>query len=287
MGSKTIAAGSGKEGVMEKLLVVENVQSLREQLRSLFEQEYILLEAADRHQAIELFLSQTPKVVLLDLGLPPDQEGTSEGFLCLKWMVEARPATKVVVMTGGERETGYRAIGCGAYDFCQRPVEVEALKIIIHRAFHLTRIEEQKTRLQDALERSSAGIEGIAGQLTAIKALMASLQMSAAWDLPDMDVRVSELMAARSAAKGATVPAGGARGGAIVAQPEVEVTPPPGNLTLREVRDMVEKGMISAAFGNCGGNMARASEMLGVSRPALYDLMKKHGLQKPPHHRHS
>jgi two-component system NtrC family response regulator len=49
-------------------------------------------------------------------------------------------------------------------------------------------------------------------------------------------------------------------------------------LTLREARDRVEKEMIISAMEKQEGNIAKTAEELGISRPALYDLMKKHGL---------
>jgi two-component system NtrC family response regulator len=52
----------------------------------------------------------------------------------------------------------------------------------------------------------------------------------------------------------------------------------PKNVSLREARDKVEAEMISLALENQNGNIVKAAEELGVTRPTLYDLMKKHGL---------
>lgn len=250
---------------MEKLLIVEDVQSLREQLKWGLADEYSVLEAGDRLAALELFAAHAPKVVLLDLGLPPDLRGTTEGFRCLDAMIAQASGTKVVVLTGNqEKETAYRAVACGAYDFYQKPVDLGELRIIVRRALHLSVIEEQGRRLQQVLEMSNVGIEGIADHCSAIQELLAPLQKAA---------RTHRIEHERQRPPGES----GAR--SEIEHPD-EVGIGMGHLTLREVRDRVEKSMVHAAVENCGWNMAKASELLGVSRPALYDLMKKHRLFK-------
>jgi two-component system NtrC family response regulator len=49
-------------------------------------------------------------------------------------------------------------------------------------------------------------------------------------------------------------------------------------LTLKEARDRVERDMIMSVMREHGGNIVKAAEALGVSRPTLYDLMRKHGI---------
>jgi len=51
-------------------------------------------------------------------------------------------------------------------------------------------------------------------------------------------------------------------------------------MTLKEARDRVERDLITSVLGEHGGNIAKASQVLGVSRPTLYDLMKKHGMEQ-------
>jgi len=45
------------------------------------------------------------------------------------------------------------------------------------------------------------------------------------------------------------------------------------------IRDNAERGAVIAALGRVNGNMVKAAELLGVSRPTLYDLMHRLGLK--------
>jgi two-component system NtrC family response regulator len=56
--------------------------------------------------------------------------------------------------------------------------------------------------------------------------------------------------------------------------------PLPEVVTLKDARDRVEREMIINALERQEGNIAKAAEILGVSRPTLYDLIKKYGLAK-------
>jgi two-component system NtrC family response regulator len=89
-----------------------------------------------------------PAVVTLDLGLPPDPDGTSEGFAVLDAIMALKPDTKVVVASGhGARESTLKAIERGAYDFYQKPLDIDALGLIVRRAYNLHQIEAENRRL--------------------------------------------------------------------------------------------------------------------------------------------
>jgi len=132
-----------------KLLVVEDDEGLQRQLRWAYE-DYEVLVASDRNAAINLVRSQEPAVVTLDLGLPPDPDGVSEGFAALETILSLKPDIKVIVASGhGARESALRAIGSGAYDFYQKPVDVDQLGLIVRRAFQLHDIEMENRRLEE------------------------------------------------------------------------------------------------------------------------------------------
>ena len=130
-----------------KLLVVEDDEGLQAQLKWAYE-DYEVVIAGDRDSALTALRSEAPAVVPLDLGLPPDPDGTSEGFAVLDAIMELKPDTKVIVASGhGARESALQAIERGAYDFYQKPVDIEQLHLIVERAMRLHRIEHENRQL--------------------------------------------------------------------------------------------------------------------------------------------
>ena len=126
-----------------KLLVVEDDAGLQKQLKWCFD-EYEVLMAATRSEAIAQLRRFEPAVVLQDLGLPPDPEGVDEGMATLREILTIAPQTKVIVVTGNhDRDNAVRAVSLGAYDFYQKPVDTEVLRLIVSRAFHIHALEEQ------------------------------------------------------------------------------------------------------------------------------------------------
>ena len=132
------------------LLVVEDDEGLQRQLKWAYE-GYRVMIAGSRSEALEMLRAHEPAVVTLDLGLPPDPDGTTEGFATLQEIVALQPGTKVIVASGhGARESALRAIALGAYDFYRKPVDIDELGLIVARAFHLHEIEEENRRLEAA-----------------------------------------------------------------------------------------------------------------------------------------
>jgi two-component system NtrC family response regulator len=130
------------------LLVVEDDEGLQAQLKWAYD-DFEVVIAGDRDAALTALRAYEPKVVTLDLGLPPDPDGTTEGFAVLEQITSLKPDTKVIVASGhGARESALNAIERGAYDFYQKPVDIDALGLIVRRAFNLHAIEEENRRLQ-------------------------------------------------------------------------------------------------------------------------------------------
>ena len=129
------------------LLVVEDDAGLQRQLRWAYE-DYEVVVAGDRPAALAALREHKPAVVTLDLGLPPDADGTSEGFATLEEIMTTAPYTKVIVASGhGARESARRAIALGAFDFYQKPVDIDELGFIVGRAFHVAQLEAENRRL--------------------------------------------------------------------------------------------------------------------------------------------
>lgn len=142
---------------LRKLLVVEDDEGLQRQLKWAYE-DYEVVTATTRKAAMDALRLHEPDVVTLDLGLPPDPDGTSEGFAALEEILAAKPDTKVIVASGhGARESALRAIASGAYDFYQKPVDIDALGLIVGRAFHLHDIEEENRKLAKASANTELG----------------------------------------------------------------------------------------------------------------------------------
>lgn len=146
-----------------KLLIVEDDEGLQRQLRWAYE-DYDVIAAGDRASAIEMLRLHEPAVVTLDLGLPPDPDGTSEGFATLAEIMSLKPDTKVIVASGhGARESALGAIAGGAYDFYQKPVDIDELGLIVRRAFHVHALEQENLRLATA----GGGTGTLGGLITA------------------------------------------------------------------------------------------------------------------------
>ncbi|NKB55950.1 MAG: PEP-CTERM-box response regulator transcription factor [Alphaproteobacteria bacterium] len=136
----------------QPLLLVEDDPGLRSQLRWALDAFDVHL-AEDRESAIKLLQEVQPPVVVLDLGLPPDPNGASEGLAALEDILSLRPNTKVIVSSGNEeRGNAVEAIRLGAYDFYPKPVDVEVLRLIIDRATQLHLLEEDNQRLSQPPE---------------------------------------------------------------------------------------------------------------------------------------
>ncbi len=141
-----------------KLLVVEDDLGLQRQLAWTFE-DYQVLSAVDRPSALSLVASENPSVVTLDLGLPPDRDGASEGLATLEEIRKVSPRAKIIVVTGSdERAHALKAIALGACDFYQKPIDGDTIRLIVGRAHYLRTLEAENLRLQELTRRPLEGL---------------------------------------------------------------------------------------------------------------------------------
>jgi len=132
------------------LLLVEDDPGLLSQLRWCFD-DFEVVTATNRDEAITQLRRAEPAVVTLDLGLPPDPGGASEGLATLEQILALAPHTKVIVVTGNnDRDNAVRAVALGAYDFYQKPVDADLLKLIVQRALRIYELEQENRRLQQS-----------------------------------------------------------------------------------------------------------------------------------------
>jgi len=166
-----------------KLLIVDDDEGIRTQLRWALAPDYEILLAGDRTTAAELFRTFRPPVVLLDLGLPPRPGTPDEGLLALSEMLAADSLTKIVIVTGqGEKEAALRAIGAGAYDFLGKPVEMDEMKLLLKRCFHVAHLEREYREMQQRFREDS--FEGMLGNSPSMLAVFDSIRKVATTDAP-------------------------------------------------------------------------------------------------------
>jgi two-component system, NtrC family, response regulator len=131
----------------KSLLVIEDDPGLQKQLRWSFD-AYEVLVASDRESALALLRRHEPAVVTMDLGLPPDPDGASEGLATLVQILELTPDTKVIVLTGNQDHgNALKAVAAGAYDFHQKPFDPDMLHLVVERAYYLHALQQENRRL--------------------------------------------------------------------------------------------------------------------------------------------
>jgi two-component system, NtrC family, response regulator len=136
---------SAEKGV--QLLIVEDDPALQKQIKWSLDQ-FESVTADDRESALVQLRRHAPAVVTMDLGLPPNADDSTEGFLLLEQIVSLAPGTKVVVLTGQNGQANaLRAVELGAYDFLAKPFEPEVLGLIVQRALRLHELQAENERL--------------------------------------------------------------------------------------------------------------------------------------------
>lgn len=154
---------------MKHLLIVEDDPGLQSQMRWCFSEDIEVSVVADRTSALAILRRLEPQVVTLDLGLPPDPGGATEGFALLEDILKLAPATKVIVVTGREdRENAIKAIGMGASDFYQKPLDADILTFVVNRAFRLAELEKENSELTSSTYSNIKGIVAASPEMLAI-----------------------------------------------------------------------------------------------------------------------
>lgn len=143
---------------MDKLLIVDDDPGILRQLTWAFP-GYEVVTASDQKTAMEQVQKHRPKVVSLDLGLPPDPDGSTIGLGLLGSILACAPSTKIIVVSGSEdRSDAIEAVAKGAWDYYQKPINAEALAFIVQRAFHVAALEAENQRLKTATIPALPGI---------------------------------------------------------------------------------------------------------------------------------
>src|ERR1017187_485483 len=166
-----------------KLLIIDDDEEIRTQMKWALAKDYETEPAADRAGAVEIFRSTRPGVVLLDLGLPPHPGGPEEGLATLSDLLALDRLAKIIIITGqGEKEIALRAIGSGAYDFLCKPIEMDELKLLLKRCFYVAGLETEYRQMQQLLQGDT--FERLLGTSPAMQAVFDAIRKVATTDAP-------------------------------------------------------------------------------------------------------
>lgn len=166
-----------------KILIIDDDESIRSQMKWSLTDDYEVHLAADRQSGLETFRAHLPAVVLLDLGLPPSPGDVTEGMAALSEILATSMPVKVIIVSGqSDKSNALRAVQEGAYDFFPKPVEVEDLKVILKRAFYLAELEAEHRRLQAAV--GANGFEGMLGGSPAMQEAFNAIRKVAVTEVP-------------------------------------------------------------------------------------------------------
>lgn len=166
-----------------KVLIVDDDEAIRTQMKWALSQDYEVHFAEDRKGALEVFKANSPAVTLLDLGLPPHPNQSDEGLAALSELLEVDATAKVIVISGqSEKQNALQAVGEGAYDFLCKPVEMEELKLLLRRCIQVVELEKEYRELQQS-QRSDV-FEEMLGTSSQMQAAFALIRKVAGTDAP-------------------------------------------------------------------------------------------------------
>jgi two-component system, NtrC family, response regulator len=166
-----------------KLLIVDDDEEIRTQMKWALGQDYEVLLAGDRDGALQVFSSHHPAVVILDLGLPPHPNEADEGLATLEDLLVMDRTAKVIIISGQEeRENALRAVGSGAYDFLSKPVPIEELRLLLRRCFYVANLEKEHRQMQQSL--GTAAFEGMLGVSQRMQDVFAAIRKVATSNAP-------------------------------------------------------------------------------------------------------
>jgi two-component system NtrC family response regulator len=129
----------------KKILIVDDDLGIREQLKWALKEDYIIETAENESEVSETFRNNSDiGIVLLDVCLYEEKEGLD----VLNKILSYDGSVKIIMITGRqEKELALEAIGKGAFDFLNKPLDIEELKIIIKRASYIRELELENKRL--------------------------------------------------------------------------------------------------------------------------------------------
>jgi two-component system NtrC family response regulator len=169
--------------IKPKLLIVDDDEEIRTQMKWALSGDFDLITAGDRPEAIESFRRERPLTTLLDLGLPPQPNDPDEGIAALGELLSIDPAAKIIVISGqGEKKNALEAVAAGAYDFLCKPVEMEELQFLLRRSIYLANLEREYRQLRQ--QTRSEGFEQMVGSSPQMQGVFAYIRKVAGTNAP-------------------------------------------------------------------------------------------------------
>jgi DNA-binding NtrC family response regulator len=154
---------------MARILIVDDERSIRSTLREILEFEnYEVDEAADGAEGLEKLKTTAYDMVLCDIKMPK-----LDGLEVLEQGLAARPDTTFIMISGhGDIDTAVEATRKGAYDFLQKPPDLNRLLIAIRNGLEKTTLVTETKRLK----RKVTGVREIVGQSEGIRKIKETIE---------------------------------------------------------------------------------------------------------------
>ncbi|HTG01127.1 MAG TPA: sigma-54 dependent transcriptional regulator, partial [Nitrospirota bacterium] len=163
----------------ETILIVDDEESVRKSLADVMRDEgYTVVTAASGRDGIELLHETQPSLALLDIAMP-DMDGVET----LKRFRELRPDMPVIMVTGhGTIETAVKTVKMGAYDFIQKPPELQHLNLVVRHGLEEARLREENESLRRSIEQKEE-IVGESEQIVELRQQIALAGPTNGWVL--------------------------------------------------------------------------------------------------------
>lgn len=155
---------------MSDILIVDDERDIRELISDILEDEgYATRKAANSEDCMAAFADGAPALLILDIWLKDSQ---MDGIDILKVVKRDYPEVPVVIISGhGNIEIAVAAIKQGAYDFIEKPFNIDQLMVVIRRAMETSRLRRENTDLR----RKDVGAADMVGTSPAFRGLIAQL----------------------------------------------------------------------------------------------------------------
>jgi two-component system NtrC family response regulator len=167
--------------VKAKILLVDDEESILTQMRWALESDYEVFTTASESEASKIFEKEKPPVVTLDLSLNPQTPADLGGMRLLEQILSQEPSTRAIVVTGNSDHTNaLRAVRLGAFDYYAKPIRIDELKVMIQRALHIHRLQQQ---IDQEYPGAEEGFHGIIGSSKSMREIYRFVERVAASDI--------------------------------------------------------------------------------------------------------